>query len=60
MLPRAFVLFLVLLALVVLALVVPLLRDPALARRRVLALFRRPERTAPAPEADHYYRRYWS
>ena len=60
MLPRAFVLGLVLLTLLVLALLVPLLRDPAGARGRVLALFRRPERKPVPPEADHYYRRYWS
>jgi len=39
---------------------VPQLRDPAAARRRVEALFRRPERKPTPPGADHYYRRYWS
>jgi hypothetical protein len=50
------------LALLGLALVVALaavLRDPAAARRRVEALFRRPEKPRPL-EADHYYRPYWS
>ena len=58
--PRAFVVGLVLLALVGLALLVPLLRDPAGARLRVLALFRRPERKPVPPGADSYYRPYWS
>jgi hypothetical protein len=60
MLPRVFVLSLVLVALVVLVLLVSLLRDPAGARGRVLSLFRRPERKPVPPEADHYYRPYWS
>ena len=60
MLPRAFVLGLVLLALVLLVLLAALLRDPAGARRHVLALFRRPERKPVPPGAHHYYRPYWS
>jgi len=60
MLFRVFIVLLALLALGLLALLVPQLRDPAAARRRVEALFRRPERKPTPPEADHYYRRYWS
>lgn len=37
-----------------------LLRDPSAARRRVEALFRRPQRPPRPLEADHYYRPYWS
>lgn len=48
------------LALVGIGLLAVLLRDPAAARRRVEALFRRPERQPTPPEAEHYYRRYWS
>ena len=46
--------------LLLLVLLVGLLRDPAGARRRVEALFRRPERKPRPPEANHYYRPYWS
>jgi hypothetical protein len=60
MLPRAIVVGLVLLALALLVIFVPLLRDPAGARQRVLGLFRRPERKGLPAEADHYYRPYWS
>ena len=48
------------LALAVVAVLLPVLRDPNAARRRVEALFRRPERPARPLEADHYYRPYWS
>ncbi len=48
MLSRAFVLGLVLLALVLLVLLVPLLRDPAGARSRVLALLQAPGAKAGA------------
>jgi hypothetical protein len=50
------------LAVLVLALVVALLavlRDREAARRRVAALFRRPEKVRPL-DGDHYYRPYWS
>lgn len=57
---RVFVVVLALLALVLLALLVPLLRDRAAARRRIEGLFRRPERKPVPPDADHYYRPYWS
>jgi hypothetical protein len=60
MLPRALIAGSVLVVIVLLVLLLPLLRDPAGARRRVLALFRRPERTPAPPGADHYYRPYWS
>jgi hypothetical protein len=60
MLFSVLIVLLVLLALGLLALLVPHLRDPAAARRRVEALFRRPERKPTPPEADHYYRPYWS
>jgi hypothetical protein len=52
----------IVLSLVVVGLVValwPLLRNPAAARRRIEALFRRPEKPRPL-EPDHYYRPYWS
>jgi len=57
---RAVVVVLALLAFVLLVLLVPLLRDPAGARRRIEGLFRRPERKPTPPGADHYYRPYWS
>ncbi len=61
MLTRALVVGLgLLLALVLLVLLLPLLRNPGGAQRRVLALFRRPERSPAQPGADHYYRPYWS
>lgn len=56
------VLIIVLAATFVLAVVavLVLVRDPAAARRRVEALFRRPEKPARPLEAEHYYRPYWS
>jgi hypothetical protein len=49
-----------LLAFALLVVLVPLLRDPAAARRRIEALFRRPAKSDKPLEADHYYRPYWS
>jgi hypothetical protein len=47
-------------AVALLAAVVLALANPESARRRVLALFRRPPRPARAPGQDHYYKPYWS
>jgi hypothetical protein len=60
MLLRVFIVLLALFVVGLLALLLAQLRDPAAARRRVEALFRRPERKPTPPEADHYYRPYWS
>ena len=60
MLLRALVVVLALVGFVLLMLLLPLLRDPAAARRRIEGLFRRPERKPTPPDADHYYRPYWS
>jgi len=60
MLLRVLTAVLVLLALALLVALVPVLRDPAAARRRIEALFRRPAKPDKPPEADHYYRPYWS
>lgn len=60
MLSRTLIVGSILLALVLLAVLVPLLRDPAGARRLVLSLFRRPEGKPKAPGTEHYYRPYWS
>jgi hypothetical protein len=57
---RALIAVLALVGIVLLGLLAVLLRDPVAARRRALALFRRPERQPSPPEAEHYYRRYWS
>jgi hypothetical protein len=57
---RALIAVLALVGIVLLGLLAALLRDPVAARRRALALFRRPERQPTPPEAEHYYRRYWS
>jgi len=57
---RVLILVLAVVAVLAVLAVVVLLRDPAAARRRVEALFRRPERKARPLEADHYYRPYWS
>jgi len=35
-------------------------RDPEASRRRVEALFRRAPKPPRAPDANHYYRPYWS
>lgn len=59
MLVRVLIAALVLVVLALLVALVPVLRDPAAARRRVLALFRRPEKPKQL-EPDHYYRPYWS
>ena len=60
MLLRALIAVLALVGIVLLGLLAVLLRDPVAARRRALALFRRPERQPTPPGAEHYYRRYWS
>jgi hypothetical protein len=60
MLLRATFVVLALVCVGLFALLLAQLRDPATARRRVEALFRRRERTPRPPESDHYYRRYWS
>jgi hypothetical protein len=59
MLARGVVAALVVLVLALLVVLVPVLRDPSAARRRVLALFRRPEKHKPL-DPGHYYRPYWS
>lgn len=60
MLLRVLIAVLALLVLALLVVLVPLLRDPAAARRRVEALFRRPPKPEKPLAADHYYRPYWS
>jgi len=60
MLLRAALVLIALVCLGLIALLLAKLRDPAAARRRVEALFRRPERPPTPPKADHYYRPYWS
>lgn len=57
---RVLIAILALLGLALVVGLVPVLRDPAAARRRVEALFRRPEKPAKSPQTDHYYRPYWS
>jgi len=59
MLIRSLIVALALLALLLLVVLVPVLRDPAAARRRVEALFRRPSKPPKPLAADHYYRPYW-
>jgi hypothetical protein len=60
MLIRSTIVALALVVLVLLVVLVPVLRDPAAARRRVESLFRRPAKPAKPLDADHYYRPYWS
>ncbi len=60
MLLRVLIAVLALVALALLVVLVPMLRDPAAARRRIEALFRRPAKPAKPLDADHYYRPYWS
>jgi len=54
----------ILIAVVVVAAAVALawlvLRDRESLQRRLLALFRRPQKPAKAPGSDHYYKPYWS
>lgn len=49
-----------LLALLLLAVVVLAIAKPDAARKRVLALFRRPARPSRTPGQGHYYKPYWS
>lgn len=60
MLLRALIPILALVAFALLVALVLVLRDPAASRRRVEALFRRPEKPPRSPEPGHYYRPYWS
>ena len=60
MLLRSLIVVLALLVLALIVTLIPLLRDPAAARRRVEALFRRPAKPAKPLDRDHYYRPYWS
>ena len=60
MLLRVLIAILALLALALVVALVPVLRDPRAARRRIEALFRRPEKPAKSPQPDHYDRPYWS
>jgi hypothetical protein len=59
MIVNALIAALALMALALVVVAIAVRRDPKAARRRVEALFRRPEKPRPLG-ADHYYRPYWS